>query len=142
MNLRKIGTTALTIALVAGSSITNMAYALEKRAEITNMNYQVVTPFWISISSISPKISAEDTTLYPEVYVKAKSSSSLISGTMYLEKYVSGKWTNVTSWSIKGTGSAAAFKSYSGTSGIQYRTRVVVTVGSEKVEATSSSCQI
>ena len=61
---------------------------------------------------------------------------------MYLEKYSSGKWTSVTSWSIKGTGNAFLSKSYTGTSGTKYRTKVVVTVNGENATATSGSCVV
>ena len=97
---------------------------------------------WDNISDISPRISSSGTTLYPEVYIGAKSSTASISGTMYLEKYSSGRWTNVTSWSFKGTSSVSVSKSYNGTSGTTYRTRVVITVDGEKTRATSGSCEI
>lgn len=61
---------------------------------------------------------------------------------MYLEKYVSGNWTNITSWSLKGTGNVSVSKSYQGSSGTKYRVRVVITVDGEKAEAASGSCQI
>ncbi|HZJ76454.1 MAG TPA: hypothetical protein VFC70_01980, partial [Oscillospiraceae bacterium] len=79
---------------------------------------------------------------YPEVYIKAKSPLGSISGTMYLEKYSLGRWTSVTSWSLKGTGSVFLSKSYRGTLGVKYRTRVVVTVDGETAVATSGSCNI
>jgi len=87
-------------------------------------------------------ISASGTTLYPEVYINAKSSSSSISGIMYLEKYTSGKWTSVTSWNFSGTGNVFISKSYRGTSVIEYRTKVVVDVNGEKVTATSGNWKL
>lgn len=143
MKLKRIGVTALVIALLAGGGITNATYAMELKGQtLTKVDYQEITPLWESISGISPSISAEGTTLYPEVYVKAKSSSGSISGTMYLEKYVSGRWTSVTLWSFKGTGNVFLSKSYRGTSGVEYRTRVVVNIDGETAEATSGSCEI
>ncbi|HZK27301.1 MAG TPA: hypothetical protein VFD00_07180 [Thermoclostridium sp.] len=61
---------------------------------------------------------------------------------MYLERYSSGGWISVTSWSINGTGSAFLSKSYKGISGFSYRTRVIVVVDGERAEATSGSCKI
>jgi hypothetical protein len=143
MKLKKIGATAMVITLLAGGGITNATYAMElKEQTLTKVDYQAITPLWESISGISPSISAEGTTLYPEVYIKAKSSSGSIGGTMYLEKYSSGRWTSVISWSLKGTGNVFLSKSYRGTSGVKYRTRVVVTVDGEAAEATSGSCEI
>lgn len=143
MKLKRIGATALAIALLGGGGITNATYAMELKGQtLIKVDYQVTTPLWESISGISPSISAEGTTLYPEVFIEAKKSSSSISGTMYLEKYSSGRWTSVTSWSLKGTGNVFLSKSYRGTSGVKYRTRVVVTVDGEKVEATSGTCEV
>lgn len=143
MKLKRIGATALAITLLGGGGITNATHAMELKGQtLIKVDYKEITPLWESISGISPSISAEGTTLYPELYVKAKSSSGSISGTMYLEKYSSGRWTSVTSWSLNGTGSVFLSKSYRGTSGVKYRTRVVVTVDGEKAEATSETCGI
>ena len=57
---------------------------------------------------------------------------------LYLEKKVGNGWTPVTSWSIDGTGSVSITKTYTGTMGITYRTRVVVTTGVDKIDATST----
>ncbi len=127
MKLKRIRVTALAIALLAGGGITNATYAMELKGQtLTKVDCKTIIPLLESINGISPSISAEGTTLYPEVYVRAKSSSGSISGTMYLEKYSSGRWISVTSWSLKGTDNAlnSIFK-------------VVVTVDAEKAEATS-----
>ncbi|TJX60782.1 cell agglutination protein Mam3 [Soehngenia saccharolytica] len=143
MKLKKIGATAMAITLLAGGGITNATYAMElKEQTLTKVDYQAITPLWESISGISLSISAEGTTLYPEVYIKAKSSSGSISGTMYLERYDLGRWISVTSWNFKGTSYVFLSKSYTGMSGVKYRTRVVVTVDGEKAEAVSGICEI
>ncbi|MEY8352846.1 cell agglutination protein Mam3 [Lachnospiraceae bacterium 54-53] len=143
MKLKKIVITVTAIALVVGSHATNMAYAMEPQGKTsTNTNNQTVTPLWDNISDISPYISSEGTTLYPEVYIKSKSSTDSISGTMYLEKYSSGKWTSVTSWNFKGTSTVFLSKNYKGISGVTYRTRIVVTINGEKAVVTSGSCEI
>ena len=143
MKLKRIGLTALAVVLLAGGGIPKFTYAMELQKQAkTNIDYKVINPLWDNISGISPSISAEGTTLYPEVYIKAKNSSSSISGTMYLEKYSSGRWISVTSWSLKGTGNVFLSKNYRGASGVKYRTRVVVTVDGEKAEAISGTCEI
>lgn len=143
MKLKQIGITGIAITLLVGGGATNATYAMEPQKHIlTNVDYQRITPLWNSIADISPYISVEDRTLYPEVYIKAKSSSGSISGTMYLEKYSSGRWTSVTSWSFSGISSVFLSKSYTGSSGIKYRTRVVVNVDGEKATATSGSCEV
>lgn len=143
MNLKRIGVTVMAIVFMVGSGITNIGHASELEAyKRTSVEGQIITPYWTNISDVFPYISATGTTLYPEVYIEAKSSSSPITGTMYLEKYSSGRWTNVTSWNIKGTGSVTLSKSYIGTSGVTYRTRVVVTVNGETVNIASEGCEI
>ena len=143
MKLKKIGTIAIAIILVLGSGVANTAYAIEPQEQtLTRVSSRVITPLWANISDISPYISVDGTTLYPEVYIEAKSSSGSIRGTMYLEKYSSGSWTSVTSWSFSGTGNVFLSKSYTGSSGVRYRTKVVVTVDGERAVATSESCRV
>ncbi len=144
MKLKSFGViVAIVVVLTIGSGEVNVAYATEQQEQtFISVNHQIITPFWNKISSISPYISATGTTLYPEVYISAKSTSSSISGTMYLQRYSSGSWVNVTSWSINGTGNVFLSKSYRGTSGSRYRVKVVVNVAGEKAEATSGTCGI
>lgn len=139
MKLKKFVVIVTAIALIAGDAATNVAYAEETQSQALANE---ITPFWSEISDILPYITADGTTLYPEVYVEAISSSASISGTMYLQKYSSGRWTSVTSWGFSGTGDVFLSKSYKGTSGVEYRTKVVVTVNGETAEATSGSCEI
>lgn len=133
----------MAIALLAGGGSANATYATEPQQQLLErIDYQEITPLWNSIADISPSISVEGTTLYPEVYIKAKSSSGSISGTMYLERYDLGRWISVTSWNFKGTSYVFLSKSYTGMSGVKYRTRAIVTVDGEKAEAISGSCEI
>lgn len=143
MKLKKIGAVVIGLVLLVGSGTTNVTYAMEQQEELlVEADYQEVIPFWTSIADISPYLSVDGNILYPEVYIKAKSSSGSISGMMYLEKYTYGSWTTVTSWSLKGTSSVFLSKTYRGTSGTKYRTRIVVTVDGEKAEVTSRTCEI
>lgn len=143
MRLKKIGATVVAISLMIGGSATNGVYAMQLQDQtLINVNHQIITPFWNSISDISPYISVEGNTLYPEVYIEAKSSSGSISGTMYLEKFSGGKWTSVASWRFTGTSNVFLSKSYIGISGVNYRTKVVVTIDGETATATSGSCEI
>mgnify|MGYP000862953189 CR=1 FL=1 len=146
MKLKKtrVASIAIAIALVCGNSGLNDAYAMEsgKERALPMVNNYEITPFWNEISRISPYISASGNTLYPEVSISAKNSAGSISGTMYLEKYTSGRWTNVTSWSLSGTGNAFLSKSYKGTSGTKYRVKVVVTVNGEKATAYSGNYEL
>lgn len=50
-----------------------------------------------------------------------------------MQKLNNGKWTNVTSWKINGTGDVTMERSYKGTSGVTYRVKTVVKVGTETI---------
>ncbi|MFV0496860.1 MAG: hypothetical protein ACK5L0_01645 [Candidatus Fimivivens sp.] len=144
MQVKKIGTKIAVLLILIGAMSTQV-FAFEKtpqQAQDSLWDNGIVTPYWTNITDIFPAISSSGQTLYPEAYIEAKSSSAKITGTMYLEKYSSGRWTRVASWSISGTGYASISKSHTGTAGTEYRTRVVVTVGSESAEAISGSCSI
>lgn len=143
MNLKKIGITVVAITFLVGGGATNITYAKNPQENpLASVAYQEITPLWNNIADISPYISSEGNTLYPEVYIKAKSTAGSISGTMYLERYDLGRWLGVTSWNFNGTSYVFLSKIYTGISGVKYRTRVVVTVDGEKAEATSGSCDI
>ncbi|NYB75526.1 cell agglutination protein Mam3 [Sedimentibacter hydroxybenzoicus DSM 7310] len=142
MKLKKIGAAVLATAVMLGSIGIGDVYAIEQQKNISvYTNNHIITPFWSEIINILPSISASGNAINPKVYIEAKSPSASIIGTMYLEKYSSGRWVNVTSWSLKGTGSLSSSKSYSGTLNTKYRTRVVVTINGETAEAVSAPCE-
>ena len=143
MKLKRIGTILIAIVLLTGGSTINVTYATKVQMRPSRrVVYQHIIPLWNNIADISPYISSEGTTLYPEVYIKAKSSSGSISGTMHLERYDLGRWINVTSWSFKGTGNVFLSKNYRGVAGNKYRTKAVVNINGETAEATSGVCEI
>ena len=75
----------------------------------------------------------------PEDQVAAHSSSTRISGTMFLERYTNGSWRSVQSWAVSGTGVATANRTATASVGGTYRTRILVTVGSERIERVSGT---
>ena len=99
---------------------------------------QTITPRWESTNVVVPSISISGKQISVSVYISPKKSTTSSVGTLYLEKKVGNGWTPVTSWSIDGTGSVSITKTYTGTMGITYRTRVVVTTGVDKIDATST----
>lgn len=134
---------AIAIALLVGGGGLNTTYAANLQEQtFTNENHQLITPLWISISIVSPDISVNGKILYPEVYIEAKSSSGSISGKMYLERYDMGRWIGVNSWNFQGTSKVFLSKSYTGISGVKYRTKVSVTVNGESTTAISRSCEV
>jgi len=70
MKLKKIRAIALVSALIFGSVRVNDVYGMVQQKHLAeNTKYQIITPFLVEISSISPYISASGNTLYPEVYI-------------------------------------------------------------------------
>lgn len=143
MIIKKISVTAMAIAILIGGCVTNVTHAIEPQDKaLLSIESGGIVPMWDNISSISPFITAKGRTLYPEVYIKSKKSTGFISGVMYLQSYGSGKWTTVASWRFSGTNNVLLSKTYAGTAGTMYRTKVIVTVDGEAAEATSGSLKI
>lgn len=142
MKMKKAAVKIAAFLVIAGSMAITAPALQPQGTQSFSTGDAIITPFWVDIAEISPMLDADGTTLYPEVSVTAETSSAKIKGTMYLEKYSSGRWKTAKSWSFSGTGSVFVSKSYSGVSGTKYRTRVSVTIGSETAQATSDSCSI
>ena len=133
--------TVITL-LVGGRSVTG-TYAMKGENEIVKRtNHQIISPLWNNIDYNSATISVKGTTLYSQVSVVAKNYSASITGTMYLERYSFGSWITVASWGLRGTGNVFLSKSYRGSTGSQYRTRVLVTVSGERATAISRVCKV
>lgn len=99
---------------------------------------QVITPRWESTNTVVPLISISGKKISVSVVIEPKKSTISSVGTLYLEKKAGSSWSPVTSWPIDETGSVSITKTYTGTAGVTYRTRVVVTTGSDKIDATST----
>ena len=96
-------------------------------------NQSLIQPYWKEASVVQVYLTANGNSLASSLMVSAYSDSKKISGTMYLQKLNNGKWTNVTSWKISGTGDVTMERSYKGTSGVTYRVKTVVKVGTETI---------
>lgn len=143
MKIKKIIITSVIVSLTVISSMVNMGYGVEMQEhKVINGNNNIIVPFWNNINDIILDISAEGNTIYADAYVSANSSSASINGTVYLQKYVSGTWTNETSWPISGTSNAVLSKSYKGKTGNKYRLKCVVTVNGETVTVYSGTCDL
>lgn len=134
MKIKKL--LSFILVIVALFSLSVSAFAEEPNP---NISQTAVTPRWTQIDEVDADISADGSTLYYFAFVYAKSENAKISGTMYLQKYGSGRWTTVDSCGISDTGSASIEESYVGSEGTEYRTKVVVTVAGESATAYSDS---
>ena len=138
MKKKEIVTLALTTALlmtahaVPASAAANAPESMSQTGSIQN-----ITPRWES-TNVVPSISISGKHISVSVYISPKKSTTSSVGTLYLEKKAGNGWTPVTSWSIDGTGTVSLTKTYTGTTGVTYRTRVVVTTGVDKIDATST----
>lgn len=144
MNAKKIGALALALLMAVGVFMSPACATSFEDLDDDMMPLALpkgensVEPRWSYISSIHPGLSSSGNTLYADVSVVAESSTSSITGTMFLEEEVAtNDWDSVKSWAIQGTGSAFREGTYSGDSGSTYRLRVKVWVGGESATAYS-----
>lgn len=139
MRKKKIGKgMAITLLTTAMLSL-NMAAPESSVMLISAFANEAITPYWSEVSSIAVGIDISGNVISAEVDIEGEEDNEKITGTMYLEKYSSGKWVRVKSWKISGKGHLFVHKTYRGKEGIEYRTRVVAKVGSETVEEFSDS---
>lgn len=97
-----------------------------------------VTPCWISTTLVVPSIAKSGRNISVSLFIAPKKSVEKSSGILYLEQYRGGRWQAVKSWTISQRGTVAITKSYTGKNKVKYRTKVVVTTGSDKITATST----
>lgn len=99
---------------------------------------RIIKPQWVDTTLVVPSISKSKRSVSVSLLISPKKSTAKSSGTLYLEQYSGGSWKEVKSWSISASGTVNITKSYTGKSKVKYRTKVVVTTGSDKITATSS----
>lgn len=115
-----------------------MALFPQKKPLRFHESSELDTPRWESTNTVVPLISISGKKISVSVVIEPKKSTISSVGTLYLEKKAGSSWSPATSWPIDETGSVSITKTYTGTTGVTYRTRVVVTTGSDKIDATST----
>lgn len=103
---------------------------------------QTITPRWENTFIATSHIAISGKKISASASIEPKKSTIATTGTLYLEKKSGNGWVTVTSWAINETGSVSVVKTYNGTTGVTYRTRLVATVGADKIETTSNECTI
>lgn len=98
----------------------------------------IIIPQWVDTMLVVPSISKSNRSIFVSLLIQPKKNTAKSSGTLYLGQYSGGRWKEVRSWSISASGTVDITKSYTGKSKVKYRTKVVVTTGSDKITATSS----
>ena len=96
MKMKTIAVKIAAFLMIAGSMAITTPALEPMHDQLSGYGNTDIVVRWVNINEITPSIDADGTTLYPEVYIKAESTSAKIKGTMYLEKYASEKWTKVT----------------------------------------------
>ena len=134
------GTTPLTAALLMTAHAVPVAAAESAAPNATSptMPAQAITLRWESTNMVVPAISISGKQISVSVVIAPKKQTTKSKGTLYLEKKSGNSWSPVTSWPIDGTGTVSLTKTYTGTTGVTYRTRVVVTTGADEIDATST----
>ena len=98
----------------------------------------IITPQWASTNTVVPLISISGKKISVSVAIDPKKSTTTSVGTLYLEKKVGKGWTPAASWPIDAVGQVGITKTYNGTTGTTYRTRVVITTGVDEIDVASN----
>jgi hypothetical protein len=140
MKKKDIVTLALTAALLMTAHAVPVAAAESAAPNATSptMPAQAITLRWESTNMVVPAISISGKQISVSAVIAPKKQTTKSKGTLYLEKKSGNSWSPVTSWPIDGTGTVSLTKTYTGTTGVTYRTRVVVTTGADEIDATST----
>lgn len=140
MKKKDIVTLALTAAILMTAHAVPVAAAESAAPNATSPTTpaQAITLRWESTNMVVPAISISGKQISVSAVIAPKKQTTKSKGTLYLEKKSGNSWSPVTSWPIDGTGTVSLTKTYTGTTGVTYRTRVVVTTGADEIDATST----
>ena len=140
MEKKEIIATALAAVLLTTAQAVpvSAAESVAHNTTLSTMSAQAITLRWESTNMVVPAISISGKKISVSVVIAPKKQTTKSKGTLYLEKKSGSSWSPVTSWPIDATGTVSLTKTYTGTTGVTYRTRVVVTTGVDKIDATST----
>lgn len=138
MAKKKIVMLALTVALLLSTYAVPVSAAENSAVVGIAASVQTIAPLWESTKTVVPSISISGKQISVSVYISPISSTTTTTGKLYLEKKIGNAWTPVTSWPIDVTGKVDVTKTYNGTTGVTYRTRVVVTTGLDEIDVASN----
>lgn len=131
----------LLISCVMVATIGMAVFAQEPNVAVTTSTQNPIEPVlrWNDAAyvDISAYVNGANVTAF--VSVGADNPNMTCSGTLYLERYVNGGWSVVTSTGVSGTGAATTSVSATGIKNNTYRARINVKVGSDTLTNTSRS---
>lgn len=136
---KAIVTLIIVSGLVMSRPITDvLATEISSEASKDTIFSQAVEARWKSTNLVVPSISISGKQISVEAYISPKKMTITTKGNLLLEKKEDNGWKIVSTWAINTTGTVNMVKNYRGTTGITYRVRVVVTTGSDKIDAVST----
>lgn len=136
---KEIVTLIIVSGLVMSRPITDvLATEISSEASKDTIFSQAVESRWKSTNLVVPSISISGKQISVEAYISPKKMTITTKGNLFLEKKEDNGWKIVSTWAINTTGTVNMVKNYRGTTGITYRARVVVTTGSDKIDAVST----
>ncbi len=138
MNKKKITALTLTAMMTISFQAVSVSAASLELPNTTVVADNLAITRWVDTTMVIPSISNSGRDISVSVLIKPKKKTEKSVGTLYLQKYSGGKWKTEVSWSIDEEGTVDITKSYTGKSNVKYRTKVVVTTGSDEITATSS----
>ena len=138
MGKKELVTLTLISALLMTANTIPASAAESAPSSFQAASTQIIAPIWESTRVVVPSISISGKQISVSVYISPIDSTTTTTGKLYLEKKNGNRWTSVTSWSINVTGKVNVTKTYNGTTGVTYRTRVVVTTGVDEIDVTSN----
>ncbi len=103
---------------------------------------QLITPRWGSTNMVVPSISLSGKKISASVVIDPKESTTTSVGTLHLEKKAGNGWISAASWPIDAIGTVNMTKTYRGTAGVTYRTRVIATTGADEIDAFSTELTV
>lgn len=115
--------------------------AQEPDASVTQSTQNSIEPVlrWNDTAYVDVSAYVNGTNVTAFVSVGADNPNMTCKGTLYLERYVNGRWNVVASTGVSGTGAATASVSAAGIKNNIYRARINVKVGSDTLTNISRS---
>ncbi len=96
-----------------------------------------IMPLWSNVNSVFTNIRSNGKLVTASVNIRPQNKSMHVSGTMYLQQCISGRWINKAKWTFSKNGNVDLLKQYSASSGGRYRVKIEATVNKENLSLLS-----
>ncbi len=117
---------------------TGFAFATNELESSNMVCYEnQIMPLWTNINSVFTNIKSNGKLITALVNIQPKNKAMYVSGTMYLQQCISGRWINKAKWTFSKNGNVDLLKQYSASSGGRYRVKIEATVNKENLSLLS-----